>query len=440
MPPLYRVATTDTFDSETSLETVQEIEVSEDSLSNCDSYTDSPSVSSTYSTSPGTPSTSQTTFSIPDEPWQKVKHIIQPGGVPANDWGYDLYHSESRQSDSSSLKPKPVKSSKGFGFSRKKSVSDLTPGLAQLEPFRVRSTPHVPSRQTAPLTLNQLDILRAAQVSRPDVPPPPLQPAPHQSRLAALAKFGHIEQVTGAVKLVVRSKGDEGDAGADDNVDAESVFTTITTASTSSDGSGIVPVYGRGGAGRSAGARVTTRTYGSINALAASGGMHSTDELRFRDDIQLEQSRGSKTSGTSGGKAFLGRILGSDSNCSQQADSGSSPSGSVGYRKSPTDDNLSNLAASSSRDSLATIHSSPSQAPAKVVAYGRGGASRKPLAVLDKEKRVEEKEKPKSRTAALMSSMRKGEKSNASKVVPDEKAEALPAYGRGGFARKTKHQ
>lgn len=363
--------------------------------------------------------------------------------MPANDWGSDLYHSESRQSDSSSLKPKSVKSSKGFGFSRKKSVSDLSPGLAQLGPFRVRSTPQVPTRQTVPLTLNQLDILRAAQVSRPDVPPPPRQPAPHQSRLAALAKFGHKEQVTGAVKLVVRSKGDEGDAGVDDNVDAESVFTTITTTSTSSDGSGIVPVYGRGGAGRSAGARVTTRTYGSMDELATSGGgMHSTDDLRFHDGIQFEQSRGSRISGTSGGKAFLGRVLGSGSNSSKQADRGSSPSGSVRYRKSPTDENPSNVAASSSRDSLATIHSSPSQAteaPARVMAYGRGGASRKPLAVLDKGKRVEETEKPKSRAAALMSSMRKGEKSNASKVVPDAKAEALPAYGRGGFARKTKH-
>ncbi|KAK9897914.1 hypothetical protein P389DRAFT_195493 [Cystobasidium minutum MCA 4210] len=455
MPPLQQVATADTcYSSEVTLETVQEIEVPRDSLSTCDSsYLSSPNLSSAYSTSPDTPSSVQTTFTIPSlaagaQPFQHV-------GIPANDWGYDLYHSESRQSDSSSLKPKSVKSPRAFGFSKKMSVSDFTPGLPQLEPFKSKSSSQPPLHaRPAPLTLNQLDILRAREVNQPSYTS--RQQAAHQSRLASLTKFGHREQVTGAVKLVVRKKSEEGGAvdGEDEDVDAESIFTTITTSSTSSSGgSEIVPVYGRGGAGRAAGARVTMQTFGSMDELCRAQGMHSAEDLQSLEELRLGQSPRSAAAGISGGKAFLGKLhkKGTGSNTSlEQTDQGSSGSGSLRH-PSPSANQGGPLSSSApgamtSRDSLATIHSLPLSSipePTRIVAYGRGGASRKALAVQEKGMKGEqvESEKPKSRAAALMSSMRKSDKDAQSKKEgPAETvtSEAIPAYGRGGFARKNR--
>lgn len=435
MPPLYRVATSDTFASESTLETVQESEVPRDSMSTCDTYMGSPALSSTYSTSPGTPSSTQTSFGLTDEAWHKASTPHAPGGIPANDWGYELYHSESRLSDASSTKTRSVKSSKGFGFSRKKSIGDLAPGMAQLEPFKVKTSQQAQITQGVPLTLNQLDILRGTQVHRPLVSS--RQQVPHQSRLAALAKFGQKEQVTGAVKLVTRSKGEEGvETGC--NADADSIFTTITTTSTSSGGSDIVPVYGRGGAGRAAGAKIRTQIYGSIDDLSAIDGVHSTDNLEY-DGVALGRPRGSSTSGTSGGKAFLGKLCGKvgSGSDSSRADSGSASSGGSQNSNKPVRWHLN--PAASSRDSIATIHSSTPEE--KVMAYGRGGAARKSLAIKEKEHKVEEGDKPKSRAVALMGSMRNRGSTKTASACPEtvDKPEAMPAYGRGGAARKNKH-
>lgn len=447
MPPLYRVSTADTFASESTVETVetvQEIDMPRNSTSTCDTYMDSPSLSSAYSTSPDTPSSIQTSFSVPDVlPWHKHPSHPTNGVAPGDDWGYDLYHPESKQSDSSSLKPKSVKSTKGFGFSRKKSVSDLTPGLAHLDPFKAKPAQHTHPKTAAPLTLNQIDMLRAPQVNRP-AQHLRLQ-APNQSRLAALAKFGsHKEQVTGAVKLVVRSKGDEADTEEADN-DGESVFTTITTTSTSSGGSDIVPVFGRGGAGRAAGAKVTMQVYegGSMSAdsLNKFSPMQSVDDVPYI--IGTSRSRGMSTSGKSGGKAFLGKMygkIGSGSNDSQ-TDNGSGR-GSIRSKSSASSNKIANWhlnpGPSASRDSLATIHSCPQPPKEEVIkSYGRGGAARKP-AMKEKEPKIEEKEKHESRAVALIGRMRKSDKASRPSEATDKETEVTRSYGRGGAARKSK--
>lgn len=441
MPPLYRVATTETFASESTLETVQEVELPNHGIGGYHGYADSPGFSSAYSTSPDTPSSLQTSFTFGEEPYHHTPIELRKGVAPADDWGYDLYHAESRQSESSSLRPKSVKSSKAFGFNRKKSISDITPGLAQLEPFKIKPVDPSILGTSVPLTLNQIDILTAQQLSKP-IPPPPRQQIQHQSRLAALTKFGSgKEQVTGAVKLVIRSKDGE---GPEDNEDTDSIFTTITTTSTSSSGTDIVPVYGRGGAGRAAGAKVMTQVYGgdalSIEEFSVCSGMTSFDDIPY--DVGATRQRGvSSSSGKSGGKAFLGRMYGKMGNGSNtlQADTTNGPSNP---RRSPS--NLSGQngdrsllqEATASRESLATIHSCPRQATEGPKSYGRGGFARKPV-TKEKEPKFEETEKHESRTGALLNKMRKSDKSTVPRELEEER-KTIPAYGRGGAARKSK--
>lgn len=442
-----RVSTT-TFASRSSLETVQESEVPGDGISSCSSYTDFPSLSSVCSTTPDTPSSSQTSFMVDDEPYHQPHINLHTGVAPANDWGYHLYHAESRQGDSLSLKPESVKASKCFGFSRKKSVSDITHGLAQLEASELQAFNQFHQEPAVPLTLNQIDILRAPRVSKPITVP--RQQIAGESRLAALTKFGGKKrQVTGAVKIVIQSKNEEDDETKRNNGDAESSFTTIITTSTSAGGSDMVPVYGRGGAGRTAGAKMMTQIYGgetmSTKAFTPYG--HATAIDNIPSNAEMSCPRGmSSASGKSGGKAFLGKICGKIGNSGNdfQAGKASNSSSSVGQPLASCSGNQAwslrpELAAS--RESLATIHSCPQRLSEVPRIYGRGGFARK-TASKDKEAKFEETEKPGSRTGALLSKMRKSDNSStaiATAKEVEEKREGIPAYGRGGAGRKNKH-
>lgn len=413
---------------------------------------------SSFSTSASTPSSAHTTFTIPEmyEPWQHggsaLSGSYSAGAVPADDWGYDLYHSESRSTDTSSVhNAQADKIAKGFAFSRKKSTAELASGRDQLEAFGTNATRQMASSQ--PTKFSQVDLYTRPFSSKNSSGGMNTyrSRAQSQSRLAALSRINHKEQSVGAVKLVAKTRLEDIENEGVDS-DALSVFTTITTTSTSSKGSDNVPIYGRGGAGRAVGGKVITRVCGSMDEL-------TSEEMPGM--AAYVSSAASSTSGTSGGKAFMARLVGKKGHRSNiyNADRGSISSGignsSISIAEVeeeeiqvlPSGEHQEQSVTQqkykqASRESLATIHMVSQTKEAPVAVYGRGGAGRKKLGPKEtNETPVKEKEdyqKSRSRAATLISSMRKGDKMSESpqKNGAERNEEPVKAFGRGGAARK----
>lgn len=328
--------------------------------------------------------------------------------------------------------------------------------IVELEDMSSIAVPPIPPRMlprrgSVNLKLTQMDLCTG--------PMSPYSPTGRQTgnrflapgSIPALSRFAGEgkTQTAGHVKLVLKAgsnhSGEPGSREADLESDNHSIYTTITTATDSSGGSTHVPVYGRGGAAR-ANPKTTTKIYHPPDgADNGNDGASMMDASVLSGDSGDSNNSTSSASGRSGGKRFIANLVkGKGGNRPRTAGGGA----------------VKLVRRSVSHESLATIreHGTLPEIPV----YGRGGAARRKvapapmtsgsgvhlaqdadgLAATDQRSTaaMAGPQKSKSRTAALVASLRKGESVKSSMQEPSQegtkKADFVPVYGRGGASRR----
>lgn len=301
---------------------------------------------------------------------------------------YELNSRARHQSTMSSSKSED--SSRGIfgklGGRKKPSALDLSKENLEMQDLsRSRSrTATATASVTSPTSMSfaQLDIY-AAQLRQPVAaqPVPDSADGPFFRRPRAMPSMPKLyakqhTQTEGAVKLRVKTPAQTGTApssGASTSsiapaeLDAQSVYTTITTSSAGSTSTrSTVPMYGRGGAARAAAKEPKTvqiRKFGSQKSLMS----------------EIKPAAPDLTPGKTGGKAFIEGLFKPKPKADKKGKGRADPAiaeqvTKEGWRPPHVGHDTVSMLARGSNDTLNTFSSSKSKE--RVYTYGRGGAGK----------------------------------------------------------------